>query len=76
LPQTTRSNGAVDLPELRPKGEIFTVQGAKEELPKLDTRNNRQYKVNDRIEAYKILVERSWVICIKHSTYLLEQSQQ
>jgi hypothetical protein len=52
------------------------VKGAKEELPQLDTGNNRQNKVNDRVEAYNELVLTSWSICIKHSTYLLEQSQQ
>jgi hypothetical protein len=38
---------------LRPKGEVLTVQGSKEELPQLDTSNNRQDKVNDRVEACK-----------------------
>lgn len=75
LPQTTRSNGAVDLLELRPKGEVFTVQGAKEELPQLHTGNNRQDEVNDRVKTCTKLDMGSCAISINHLTYLLGQSQ-
>jgi hypothetical protein len=76
LPKTTRSNGTVDLLELRPKGQVLAVYGTEKELPQLDTGDNGQYKVNDRVEPFRQLVTMSRVVYMKNVTYLLAQNQR
>jgi len=52
LPNSTRTDGTIDLAELRPKGDIrVTVQGAEKELPKLHRSQSSQEKINDGVEA-------------------------